>query len=667
MIKDSDLINALGKRTAKEISAIKQDLSYLGKADGVVLRNVYFSATGQRITAADPDDCRIVYFPCDENCKYIVRKEQSNVFRACWTVSVPAAGVDIYDPIQSANGTSLAITTGANAKYLCVYYAYNEQSPDLVLDSVMVKNLDGYDLTARRRLDAIGKEFDSVYANPYNHINDPFFRNGVIQAYSRDIGWFSPFVASSVKQQFAISDDITYGGARTLEMICTNPSNVNVTVRCGITNLSGTSAYIEFSYYVAQDDASTKLKLNIGNRAVFGENMSLTKGWHSYEGKFTFDAASGQMAMIYTVGNAHIYFAPLVIVDYGDPVGAVSNRMNADYISPSLVLPPTIPCVVGKQLMIYYDNAIQNGKISSVARIKADRNNDPGDNMPDKWFWNPSSGDASYTNAFRLYANNPKFQTSEARSLMQVISSSAGSGTTKKCLFIGDSLTQYGGYLAELVNDFSKDSASIELLGTRQSTYADSNGNNRTVNHEGRGGWSAKDYCTVESKNGVSNPFLNNGFNFSHYMANARYSGVDIVGIMLGTNDLSQDTESIVGYFKTIFDSIRAYRSSITILVSLCPPISSKMDNADMKVARLNLAKRLIEEFGGKTGDGIYTVPLYLVVDAENDFPEDGSVFDSTRYAVPMRRISDNTHPTKFGYYKMADMVYYTIKHAMQS
>jgi hypothetical protein len=56
--------------------------------------------------------------------------------------------------------------------------------------------------------------------------------------------------------------------------------------------------------------------------------------------------------------------------------------------------------------------------------------------------------------------------------------------------------------------------------------------------HEGRAGWTAQHYTDLPTFDGIDNPFYNSGFDFSYYIAQQGYTGVDVVGIHLGINDL---------------------------------------------------------------------------------------------------------------------------------
>lgn len=507
-----------------------------------------------------------------------------------------------------------------------------------------------------------------------NIVPDVLYEN-VLESWGEDNSWFYNW-SNKYTYNVSKSKEVLYKGFPTLSVQLSNATGKTITTnrRINLDDYIDKEVYVELGLYVEGNSIPEMAQFGIGGTVLNFDNLK--SGWNFVKGTIiTPSNETNNHIRLVVGGNCHVYFSPVLItynyitrLTLGETTEEMKKELknlSNDY-APELIFPDVIPCVADKQIMLYYDNALLYSSIKNIERIKADRNKSPYDNMVDKWFWQPGSDDASFTNAFRMYAENTKEYTQEARCWLQNVSKTSGSGKTKKCLFIGDSITQYAGYISELINLFENDEASIELLGTRESAYTDSDGTERTVRHEGRGGWSAKDYCTAESKNSVSNPFLHNGFNLAHYMANQGHSSVDYVFVMLGTNDLSNSVSETVKYFTQIYNSIKGYDSNVKVFISLCPSLSSKVDTFDMKNKRLLLTKELIKNFGGKTKSGTFLIPLYLVIDAENDFPYNESVYNATRFAKLPSYITDNAHMNKYGHYKMADLVYYTIKYAMQ-
>ena len=102
----------------------------------------------------------------------------------------------------------------------------------------------------------------------------------------------------------------------------------------------------------------------------------------------------------------------------------------------------------------------------------------------------------------------------------------SGAGLEKTVLFLGDSLINENAYTNCVLELFKNDDMNIKLIGTRGTEQN---------KHEGRGGWSAYDYCNETTKYGFTNPFLNNGkFDFSYYMKNNGYDNIDYVVVSIG-------------------------------------------------------------------------------------------------------------------------------------
>ena len=247
---------------------------------------------------------------------------------------------------------------------------------------------------------------------------------------------------------------------------------------------------------------------------------------------------------------------------------------------------------------------------------------------------------------------------------LKTISKDVGVSTTKKVMFIGDSIVGYGLFEDELVNLFQNDVMNIELIGTLNTPK-----NNK---HEGRGGWSAKYYTTYPEKSGVTNAFWNpttNKFDFSYYMQQNSFTGVDYVYFGSGINDLNLWYDYMIEAYKEIITSIKAYNSNVKILLGL--PImpceyehgNVKTNNQSEKNRRLDACKKIISEFDNRESEGIFVVPTHIVLDTENDFRFIEKPISSRNPDVTAKFCTDFTHPATCGFNKIADMLYVYIKY----
>ena len=242
-----------------------------------------------------------------------------------------------------------------------------------------------------------------------------------------------------------------------------------------------------------------------------------------------------------------------------------------------------------------------------------------------------------------------------------------GNGLVKRVMFIGDSITAEGTYVSRVKSLFADDVSQIELIGTLGGTDK----------HEGRGGWSAKTYCTQSSYNGNNNAFLNPStgkFDFSYYMNHNGFNGVDMVFINLGINDLNENPYSdtnysnIMGYYKEMIASIKNYSSSIKILCGLCI-LPANYENNVSSLGQTNYSKKerqlFIEIIQRELNSMVDVfVPYFLTVDTKNDFPTEMRCIDEYN-EEKVCYCTDITHPKKSGYLKMGDMSYNYIKHLM--
>lgn len=204
-------------------------------------------------------------------------------------------------------------------------------------------------------------------------------------------------------------------------------------------------------------------------------------------------------------------------------------------------------------------------------------------------------------------------------------------------LVIGDSTVGQNVMTQKMLDAFTERDKTLTLLGTRGTA---------PNLHEGRSGWSAKQYCTQAT----DNPFYNNGFVFANYMTTQGYTAVDYVVLQVGINDLynvslSNDTDEKIietmGYVCSMIDSILAWNASQKIIVNLLTPVNPNYTDAYM-YAKRNIFVR-------------YNAQMLLELTKYNI----ANVRPSDTFAIldPESDINDNVHPKAVGYEKMANEV----------
>ena len=231
-----------------------------------------------------------------------------------------------------------------------------------------------------------------------------------------------------------------------------------------------------------------------------------------------------------------------------------------------------------------------------------------------------------------------------------------------KAIFIGDSITNYGYYLAELINMLPN----LILYGSRKTVATDSIGTSRTVFHEGRPSWSAHDYVSASEKSNMTNPFWDGvGFNFTYYMQNTgkAYTDITDVFIMLGTNDVKDERTNALALsaMQSIVKSIKDYNSAFKIHVILPPQISADESawGIQHKQARYITHNLMIDLWGLYIDNltDVDIIPAGLNVDTINDYPKDEHAANF-RNPELIKYTTDTVHPNMYGMYNMSDVIY---------
>ena len=304
-------------------------------------------------------------------------------------------------------------------------------------------------------------------------------------------------------------------------------------------------------------------------------------------------------------------------------------------------IPPVVRVLTGGEFSIYYANVIsrQNaifwcGSVSGLTTRRYD------DHLSVT-----ANAAGTYPLQWKVYSSGYSLLASGTCTIIAVDSKAV----TASALVIGDSTVTQGDYICKkLLSCFSAAGGALTLLGTRGTAPA---------KHEGRAGWKASDYCTKAADGTYTNPFYDNGFDFSHYMATQGYTGVGVVVIQLGINDIfyagldSFSAAETIGYMDAMVTSILAYDSSIKVIVDLLTP-----PNGNTSV--------FTEKYGTSQIDFVYRLNTIRLSKALMEhFAGNASVVVSPNNCVlnPTQDINDGVHPTEGGYAKLGQMIYETM------
>lgn len=307
----------------------------------------------------------------------------------------------------------------------------------------------------------------------------------------------------------------------------------------------------------------------------------------------------------------------------------------------TVAIPPVVRVLAGGEFSIYYANVIsrQNAIFwcSSVSGLTTRRYDDH--------LSVTANAAGTYPLQWKVYSSGYSLLASGTCTIIAV----DNKAVTALALVIGDSTVTQGGYICEkLLSCFSAAGGALTLLGTRGTAPA---------KHEGRAGWKASDYCTKAADGTYTNPFYDNGFDFSHYMTTQGYTGVGVVVIQLGINDIfyagldSFSAAETIGYMDAMVTSILAYDSSIKVIVDLLTP-----PNGNTSV--------FTEKYGTSQIDFVYRLNTIRLSNALMEhFAGNASVVVSPNNCVlnPTQDINDGVHPTEGGYAKLGQMIYETM------
>lgn len=349
--------------------------------------------------------------------------------------------------------------------------------------------------------------------------------------------------------------------------------------------------------------------------------------------------------VVYTDGETIIEAAQLNAIQ--DEIIRVAAKVDdGGLVGPTdpaitVAIPPVVRVLAGSEFSIYYANVIsrQNaifwcGSVSGLTTRRYD------DHLSVT-----ANAAGTYPLQWKVYSSGYSLLASGTCTIIAV----DNKAVTASALVIGDSTVTQGGYICEkLLSCFSAAGGALTLLGTRGTAPA---------KHEGRAGWKASDYCTKAADGTYTNPFYDNGFDFSHYMATQGYTGVGVVVIQLGINDIfyagldSFSAAETIGYMDAMVTSILAYDSSIKVIVDLLTP-----PNGNTSV--------FTEKYGTSQIDFVYRLNTIRLSKALMEhFAGNASVVVSPNNCVlnPTQDINDGVHPTESGYAKLGQMIYETI------
>lgn len=339
----------------------------------------------------------------------------------------------------------------------------------------------------------------------------------------------------------------------------------------------------------------------------------------------------------------------------------IEHIVSGDY--PEFVVPSRSIAVVGHEYNIYYESII-NGMDFEKYTVKPSVSSSLSNTRYFEKFFRITPAANEVGNRYitlGLYDKKSfKFLT-EVTFTLTIIPEAELTG--KKVMFIGDSLTSAGVFAAEI--QYIMSNGGITSLGTRQTTVL-LEGNSYTVNHEGRGGWSASDYTRSGSTwpHDIENPFYDETeqeFSFEYYINTAGVAKPDIVCIGLGTNGNISGLNDVM----IMVNSIHDYDPDIPVLVTLLAPPAyqdgigyhnTRQNAAEIKDRFLQCNVNYIDNYEHEETN-LDIVELCFQFDRDHDYGT-AMIPASARNPMEMLVQTNNVHPSKYGYLHFADAYY---------
>ena len=263
-----------------------------------------------------------------------------------------------------------------------------------------------------------------------------------------------------------------------------------------------------------------------------------------------------------------------------------------------------------------------------------------------------------------------------------IIIGSTEQGADASCsiIVLGDSTTNNGIAIKKLHANFENDVMSIETLGTRGSGLAC---------HEGRSGWTFKQYCTILEDaivEGLTNPLYNpttGTFDAGYYFKNSGVAIPDYFIINLGINDtfsyrdddsLNMAIETLNEQCDLMIESLQSAAPDMKIGIALTIPPNYSQDafgkNYECGQTR-NRYKRnnivwvanQIAKYDNREDEGIYLIPIHTNLDTRYNMGMEEIQYNKRNENTYLSPIANGgVHPVDSGYWQIADVYWFFLK-----
>lgn len=352
------------------------------------------------------------------------------------------------------------------------------------------------------------------------------------------------------------------------------------------------------------------------------------------------------------------------------------NVIPARYIAKgdmfALNLPSKLYALVGEELNVYFDNLVEGHDVSYDFNVDCD----VGQQLERCYRLVPEEAGS---HELTITAVKDNVEVSKTATII-ISAIDQGADVSRSIIVLGDSTTNNGIAIKKLHANFENDVMSITTLGTRGS---------KPACHEGRSGWTFRQYCTIREDaivEGLTNPFYNPStgtFDAGYYFENSGVAIPDYFIINLGINDtfsyrnddsLNAAIETLNEQCDLMIESLRSAAPDIKIGIALTIPPNYSQDafgkNYECGQTR-NRYKRnnvlwvanQIAKYDNREDEGIYLIPIHTNLDTRYNMGMEEIQHNKRNESTYLSPIANGgVHPVDSGYWQIADVYWFFLK-----
>lgn len=255
---------------------------------------------------------------------------------------------------------------------------------------------------------------------------------------------------------------------------------------------------------ITNADLTTKYMVGVyaknisGGKAACGMPTGTTVGNDGQQAYYTSayagDPKTGAWAPTSSGSNVRLGFEHLLLTSpVESTISVPTEAFKAQFTgatdpAPEIVMPVSMYALQGVQANLYFDNVLIGDPTKYDVVLSKTASSGTMQQLNECFRWVPAGAVSSGALTMKLKDKVTFVDKASAAINLRAAASSAGAGTTKKLMLVGDSLINGSAITQHLADTASADAMALTLIGAR------GYGSNW---HEGRSGWSVPDYTTA--------------------------------------------------------------------------------------------------------------------------------------------------------------------------